>query len=247
MKTATICSKWKIPFYITIEPEHNLPMRKRSYAHFVATRQELVAAKCLATEWLLQGKPKGLSLTEFFGGVGLFATIAEKLLEPLSHTIFEIDDRCLVQLHEMFSGDEWVKVSKKDAREAILKERADILSLDFPNFTCLDVKPKGRWRDQLEIAFKSKPDSLIFTDTAVSYFHVHKGRYSEFFGKPLETFRDYTESFSEWLYNRYGYSISRAAYRGRNASYYFCALGSQMLEEHTFSLETSKHGFIWND
>lgn len=245
-KTAIICEKWEVPFYIKIEAEHQLPLRQRSYAHFVATKPALVAAKCLATEWILSNQFTHVgSVTEFFGGVGLFATIVEKLIAPENHTIYEIDDRCLVQLHEMFADSEFVDVHKNDARKALLTDKAQVMSLDFPNFTILDIRDGCRWSEQFDKVFKGGAQAIIFTDTSSSYFHIHKHRYSEFFGEELKTIRDYTQAFSNYLFKRYGYSISRAAYRGRNACYYFCVPGEELLEEQSFPLEGSEHGFQW--
>jgi hypothetical protein len=234
-------------FYIDVQPEYDTPERQRSYAHYVATKPDMVAAKCLATEWLIQTLPKEKSIVEFFGGVGFFATLVENIIHPIDHFIFEINDVCVTQLRECFKKNKNVHVDSGDARKTILDFNCDILSLDFPNFTILDLREGHRWQKQFHHVFSIDAEAIVFTDTSPSYFSIHKDRYSQFFDKKLNSVRDYVLSFSEYLYKRYGYSVTNAAYRGRNACYYLARPGKHILEEADFPLEGNQHGFVLGD
>lgn len=246
-RTAILCNKWEMPFYIDVQPEYGVDQRLRSYAHFVATQPELVAAKCLATEWILGDTPPNLKLVEFFGGVGFVSVIAEALLSPNQHQIYEIDDNCIKQLRFLFHAKNGIYISKGDAKETILQDTADIVSLDFPNFTILDIRPGGRWETQFATVFQCSPQGVLFTDTATSYFHVHKERYSKCFGRKLITIRDYILALSAYLQGQYGYGISRVAYRGRNAVYLYAEPGRHIMEENIFPVEESANGFAWKN
>ena len=103
--TATICGKWKLPFYIPLVDEDQTSKHQRSYMHYVSQHSDLVAAKCNATQWLLGGIlsiERKRWVSEYFGGAGIMSIIIRGMLEIESHYIGERDKQCVVQLRKAF-------------------------------------------------------------------------------------------------------------------------------------------------
>lgn len=242
--TASLCGKYDLPFYVPLQSEAGLPKAARSYLHYAAEHQSMVAAKCLATDWLLSVLRRGGSVREYFGGAGVVSAIIRGALAPAQHVASDRDSRCVAQLRGLL-GEE--NAWEEDAREAlILTERpVDLAVLDFPNFTALH-EGGTRWGAGLAALFRTQPGAVVVTDTARSYLHVHKKTYEEFLKAPIAEASDYTRAFSNYLLVKYGYAIQRAAYRGRNTAYYLCVPSDRTLteEEAYFPLKGSEHGFV---
>ena len=243
MRQAIICGKWKLPITVPLGSEAGLPKQKRSYLHYISEHGDLVAAKCLATEWLLSSVERAFTVREYFGGVGIVSTIVRNLLAPHSHIISELSAICVEQLKGAFTKKTEV-VRQQDARQAMLgPEECRLHILDFPTFTLLHAKTK--WSAQLASIFSTRAPYVILTDTAASYIHVTKKRYSEVTGADIKNMDDYTMAFSCELHKAYGYSITRAAYRGRNAAYYLLQPGlCGTIVSTSFPVRGSEHAFI---
>jgi hypothetical protein len=244
--TAQLCGKWTLPFYAPIAGEDTVATHQRSYLHYVASHVPLVAAKCLATEWLLATlQEAGVErVREYFGGVGICTVILRALLAPKVHLIGERDTQCVAHLAALMEGTNAV-VRQQDAKTALLTPGvADLHMLDFPAFSALHLATD--WRKQFLAVFASKPRAVVWTDTAVSYLPVHRAKYAALFESAVLTPSDYTKGLSTWLAKEFGYSITRAAYRGRNAVYYLAQehdAGDP--QEGFFPLKGSEHGFVW--
>jgi hypothetical protein len=157
--------------------------------------------------------PQGLRVVEPFGGVGVFSTVAQNVLKPSSHFIYDIDPGCVTQLNNAFPGHAFYR----DAKDVIGKTDGDIFILDFPFMT---IKSMNAWYDNIKELFTlTKPKAVIWMDGASRYLHFHKERYAAIFGRPVQTIQDYTHGMSEFLYSNYGYSITDMA--GQHACSYF--------------------------
>jgi len=239
---ARICGKWDLPFYIPLVSEGKIAKERRSYVHYVAAHQPLVSAKCLATEWLVSGLTPGMSIREYFGGVGVVSTILKGVLSPSTLIATDIDARCVEQLQGLLGADcAWQANAKGDILLNCATECTDMQVLDFPSFTAPRIYTT--WKAPWAAIFAKNPTVVIFTDTACSYLSVHRGVYSEFFGRPITDKHSYTCAFSDFLFATYGYSIRRAAYRARNAAYYLCLKGDSELKEAEFPQRGLNDGF----
>jgi hypothetical protein len=237
---ALICEKWQLEFGSELVPENNVGMNQRSYLHFVAARPELVAAKCLATEWLLTGLiDEGATLVEYLAGVGIQSVIAREILRPKRQVVFERDLDCV----------EHLVAAGFDAREGNANKTMftdsdyNVKFADFPTSSVVSVqnKWKGFWN-----LFKSNPQLVVWTDTACSYpITIHGGRYAKEFGlDSLESWEDYVVNYSALLLKRVGYSVKKAAFRGKNAVYFAAVPEKCEVEIKRFALGDCGNGFI---
>jgi len=241
MKTALLCGKWPLVFRTEPKAELDRPKTKRSYLHYVAAHQELVAAKCLATEWLFTGATI-TTVAEYFAGVGIMATILRGLFHPPVHYLADIDAECVEQLSAAFPD---LQPKNSDACYAMLEPRpVELQVLDFHSFTILHGMRK--WASQLEAIFRTKPSHVMITDTAASYLPATKSVYTRVTGWPIASIEDYSEALSSWLHKSYGYRITKAAHRGRNAVYCLAQPGAPATIEHAyFPTAGSSHGFVY--
>lgn len=161
--SALICEKWELPLYVQIEDESSKNKSSRSYLHYIHSHAGMVSAKCLATEWLLSGVERGLSIIEYFGGAGVVSCIARNMIGPKKHIAIDRDERCATQLKGLL-GDKCARAG--DARKEILAidEYFDIHILDFPKFTALTATQS--FSKQLFKIFSTNPRYVIITDTA---------------------------------------------------------------------------------
>lgn len=242
---ARVCGKWDLPFYFPLAGEGERSTHARSYLHYVKEHTPLVAAKAVATEWLLSGQPDFRSAVEYFGGAGVVSTILRGMFRLADHTIYEIDGGCIDHLEAAFGKGGEVLVVRKDARVAVTQRSADLALLDFPNFTALSLKDWGRCFDSL---FLMGPKMVVLTDTALSYFPVHKKKYGVFFGRTVSSLNDYLHGISSWFKDRYGYRVTRAAQRGKNAVYLLITPsardGAIVRSDFLVGPQTEK-GFVW--
>ena len=51
---ALLCNKYEFKINVPLKDESNKKRNDQSYLHFITSRQDLVSAKCIATEWLLE-------------------------------------------------------------------------------------------------------------------------------------------------------------------------------------------------
>ena len=102
--------------------------------------------------------------------------------------------------------------------------------LDLPNSSILQIEKK--WKDGFYKLFDSKPKLVVWTDTSVTYpMSLHGEKY--------------VDSYSKWLYNKFGYSIKRAAFRARNAVYFAAISGDHKTESKSFPVKETEDGFYF--
>ena len=239
---AILCNKYEFNINVPLKDESNKKRNDQSYLHFITSRQDLVSAKCIATEWLLEDVNinKEYSIREYFAGVGIQATLLQNMLNVKKHKVSDIDLECFNQLKE----DKRWESFKEDGHKAILEnEYFDIKMLDFPHSSIIHLK-RGKWSNFLG-AFISKPEIVCWTDTSMTYsIKVHGSNYAkELNVNQLNSFTDYFNSLSNWLYENVGYSIVKVAYRAKNAAYIKAIKGKHQLIEKRFELEDNLDGF----
>lgn len=198
------------------EPTSIQGSKAKSYYEYANERHLETGKNALCVEYLMNKLPKEKTVIEPFGGVGVFATIAQNVLQPKAHHIFDIDPGCVTQLENAFRGK--ATVSWLDAHSVIGTMTGDIFILDFPFMT---IKQISTWEKELEALFnQTKPEAVIWMDGASRYLHFHKERYAQVFGRAaINDMEDYTRAMSQYLLNRWGYMITNMA--GQHACSYF--------------------------
>tara|TARA_R110000744_G_C19218557_1_gene546851 strand:+ start:67 stop:804 length:738 start_codon:yes stop_codon:yes gene_type:complete len=243
MKKYKLANKYNYSLYVDNINEDNKATHKQSYLHFVSQRKDLVSAKCFATDWLIKDIDNSeYSLIEYFAGVGISSEIYKQKLNIKEHKVIELDINCYRQLSNMKN----MKVKLEDGHKAILKYvNYDIKVCDWGTGTIVQYT-RGKWTNFLAL-FINQPKYVIWTDTSVAFPAQHssfkiyaKELNTEFFS----TYKDYYKSMSEWLFFNSGYSISKIAYRGKNACYILAKKGQHEIEEKIFTLKNYDNGFL---
>jgi hypothetical protein len=239
---ALLCNKYEFEINVSLKDESNKKKNEQSYLHFITSRQDLVSAKCIATEWLLEdvNVDREYSIREYFAGVGIQATLLQNMLNVTKHKVSDIDLECFNQLKE---DKRWESL-KEDGHKAILdNEYYDIKMLDFPHSSIIHLK-RGKWSNFLA-SFICKPEIVCWTDTSMTYsIKIHGSNYSKELNiSSLNSYSDYFKAMSDWLYGQVGYSIAKVAYRAKNAAYIKAIKGKHNLTEKSFPLDKSNPGF----
>lgn len=159
-------------------------------------------------EYLIQGFPHGMRVVEHFGGIGMSGAIVENELHPSDHKMFDIDADCIRNAQHNW-GD---KAAYGDAKEIMGTVPADLVILDFPNFT---VNKLAEWYEPLKRVFEMKPRYVTLADIANQRIGLHRPLYSRLLEKPIFSPKDYINAFSEKFYKEFGYSIRKASYNNK--------------------------------
>jgi hypothetical protein len=168
-----------------------------SYLHTASSKN----AACFLH--LVAGLPTGMSIVEYFGGVGQFATIIQNVLRPSGHWIFDLDDDCVAQLKTL----DGPIVTQGDAHVTMGVVPADLVVLDFPVYT---VRVHDSW--PMDRVFSDWPRYVIHSDTALRRIGLHRKLYSDTFKTPIWNQQDYMGAYSQFMWDRHGYSVTRVAY-----------------------------------
>lgn len=193
MNPYLVCGRWP------------LPLVDGTGGHFA----HLTRKASTWNEWCFQhiicDVPTGLNIVEYFGGVGIFATIVQECLRPRQHLIYDLDRDCVRQLVHAFRERVGILIARGDAKERMGRVDADMVVLDFPTS---NVRAFERdW--PIAAVMKRKPRYLIWSDTAMRRIGWHRRLYADFFGQPVASYDDYIRCFNEHLWQRYGYTITR--------------------------------------
>jgi len=239
---ALLCNKYEFNINVPLKDESEKKRNDQSYLHFITSRQDLVSAKCIATEWLLEDirTNREHSVREYFAGVGLQSTLIQNMINVKEHKVSDIDINCYKQLKE---DKRWV-ATQEDGNKAILQnENFNIKMLDFPHSSIIHLK-RGKWSNFLAV-FISNPEIVIWTDTSMTYsIKIHGSNYAkELNTTTLNSYSEYFKAMSKWLYTQVGYSLVKVAYRAKNAAYIKAIKGKHNLIEKSFPINDSNLGF----
>lgn len=219
-----VCDRWPL----------KLTGGKGGYYEYVNDRAGEVGRNAHCIYWLLeQLQPQARTVSEPFGGVGVFATVIQGFCQPEEHRIYDIDADCLRQLEQAFAGRPGVSVQKGNAWDTI-GEPADFHMLDFPFFTALHF---DEWRPQLNRLFATKPELVIWMDGASFGMHWHAQRYAKLLEWPVRDNFSYACAISERVQREYGYAV-QAATVSRGCFYFAFAPGeSRQFELREFNTQ----------
>lgn len=158
-------------------------------------------ASCFAH--LVKDLPQGLSVVEYFGGVGQFSTVIQQLLSPSRHHAFDLDLDCVRQL-QTIPG---ILAAQGDAKETMGTIPSDLVVLDFAYAT---IKHHDDWPWGKTLI--EHPRYVVWSDTAARRIGLHRALYSKIFGTPILGNEDYYRAYSWYLWTRYGYRVTRVAH-----------------------------------
>jgi len=221
-----------------------------SYYEYVSTdpnssRWNETAKNLLCVLHCLEGVPKGISLEEPFGGVGVFTVVLRGELKPVTHRLFEIDPQCYKQLTTITRGKKGMQVKKRDANKRMGRKYSDVFVIDFPFFTLVKWHKKGIWKEGFQRVFKQKPKRILVTDGASALYQTHwfkTGGYAKSIGITTEITKEresYVKAMSELYWKEQGYSITRCGYHG---SCFYYALEPKEPSEIDFKFFPSGSG-----
>jgi hypothetical protein len=247
LKIARVCELWDLPFANDIENENNVSLHNRSYLHYASNHQDLVSAKSWATKWLLNevvDVNQEYSVKEYMAGIGLQSIIIQNLFKVRAHFVGELDENCVNHLKSI----KWkynTIVEHKDAKTSLEEnDNSDLKFLDLPNSSILQIETK--WKNGFYSLFNNKPKLVVWTDTSVTYpMKIHGEKYSKLLNAEINDKYDYVKAYSNWLYERFNYSIKRAAFRGSNAVYFAAVEGEHKTEIKEFPIKEYVNGFYF--
>ena len=246
MKTAKICKEWELNFN-SLQSEDDVSLHKRSYLHYASEHSDFVAEKSWATKWLLENilPDQPYTCHEYMAGIGVQTVLAQKLFNISKHIVGELDPECIEHLEQQ----EWdVKpiFRLESAQNAIqFSNDCDLKFLDLPSSSILKITRE--WKDCFLPLFENDPKLVVWTDTSITYhISIHGEKYRKILeSDKLLTKEDYIRAYSEWLYKKFGYSIKRAAIRGRNAVYFAAVKGKEETIIKEFPLNENLNGFYF--
>lgn len=189
MSTVQICDRWELPLLDGSGGHYQYldSISKRNAACFL----ELVDGLHIE------------SAVEYFGGVGIFSTIIQQVLHPYRHSVFDLDADCVAQLRTI----QGLQVAQGDAHETMGTATGDLVVCDFPVCT---LRTLPEW--PLERIVALHPRYIVVSDTALRRLGLHRELYSKLSGEPVFDLDDYVKVYSESIWKRCGYSVTRVAH-----------------------------------
>lgn len=185
MTSIQVCERWPLPL---------LPGSGGHYRYLdTASKRN---AQCFLE--LVDGLQIG-SAVEYFGGVGIFSTIIQRLLEPQWHWVFELDSDCIAQLSTIPN----LQVTQGDAHETMGTIQADLVVCDFPMATLRTIE---EWPWHYVVA--RHPRYIVVSDTALRRLGLHRASYSKLAGETVVSFEDYVRVYGDFMWKNYGYSVT---------------------------------------
>lgn len=215
---AKIMNKWLMDFDDKlIEKAEKKKDKKRSYFAFLRNKINDVARQTKCRYMLLNElNSKGIdTVVEYFGGVGINSLMAQKLLNPSYHIIYDLDEKCIKHLKKNFK-----KVVKTNSYKIIGSNNYNncLYDMDFNSFTAKQfIDNDKNIQDSLTQTFKRKPKAVILTDSALPYLHLNKKIYEKILGLGINHEMDYIIGFSKLLKNKYNYFITKCTYHAHAA------------------------------
>jgi hypothetical protein len=178
---------------------------RSGFIQFLWTHRRRSERSAACMEFLIKDLPKGISVVEHFGGAGLIGVVIEKILQPSSHKLFDVDEDCINQLKHTF-GDE--NAAYGDAKEIMGTIYADLILMDIPWFNEFHAH---EWPN-LPKVFELKPQFVEISDTANQRLGIHREILSKRLNYPIVNNEDYITAMSHKFYKKYGYSVRKCGY-----------------------------------
>ncbi len=220
-----VCNKWPLHIDDKYLKDTGERASARPYFQFAIDKPKDVAHEAWCYEWLMQyvGSSGVMSVFEYFGGMGMTATIIHRMLRPMWHGVNDKDPNSV----EHLSGCQWLQVVHPYNVYDIswlsqdkLGIDADMICADFNSYTIHQLHQSTKIKCILDNIMALGPNYIILTDTAVSRLHLNGIIYSKRYngGRPVSTIEEYVMC-ADTIYDRlYNHQVYAAAYH-RNACY----------------------------
>jgi hypothetical protein len=166
---------------------------------------------------LAEQLPKGLSVTDLFGGVGTLCERLWPILEPKSWFAVEIDPECVLKWKvrkAVVINDDAFKV----------KDFGDLVVIDPHKGTLNAMVKENIWRGLLYNISLSKAKYILMQEYGAYWCHLpnHKVLYEELFGS-VDRY-NYRQVFSQYMQDTYGFRTLDSRI-GLGSSYYLMEVG----------------------
>lgn len=220
-----VCNKWELEIDDALLTETGTKGSARPYLQFVMDNIKEVAREAWCYNWLLDHIQTScvISAMEYFGGIGMTATILGNRLAMDFHTVNDIDER---SANHLLTSLSWLdNVYQADALhlatfpeeypyDAYTAIDSDIVCLDFNSYTLHQWRTNKKLLHAMDSIMSRNPVYVILTDSACSRLHLNGKMYAQRYNheRSIETVHDYVHMSSRWYSNSYGYEVQAAAY-----------------------------------
>ena len=216
-----VCNKWTLGIDDKYLDVANTAGAFKPYFHAAVTRKLDVAREAWCYNALLDRIDATIatSVFEYFGGMGMTATIIQHKLDPAYHGINDLDVGSVQHLRSL--SLQFDTVYQMDTLELALLDTddlaVDLVCLDFHSYTIHQWATKPDVRQAIDAVMARQPEYVIITDSAVSRLHLHKQMYGDEYnnGVPLVTPTDYVMCADNHYCAAYGYVVHTAAHHNR--------------------------------
>jgi len=181
--------------FLNVENKNDGSVEKRPYFYFLENKLNDLAYEAICYHKAALRIDVNVNdiktIFEYFGGIGLQATINKNLFNPISHNLSDINEECVLNLNKQGFNCE-----QGDSYKIIGNHSCDLLVADFNNFTLLK---SSRNPELLKKLYSTGSRFIILTDSAISKFHLNKKCYEKVLGG-LEDLKAYFSHYSQFGY-----------------------------------------------
>ena len=210
VKTWKICDKYDLEVADIPAPH------ERGYRPYHTRSVWDISREAICKEALFKVMSPPRTVVEYFGGLGIAASLLRGVYNPTVHPVYELDSNLCG--HLISNGFDAICV---DSFKKIVTDGAyDLADVDFDIATALSMS-RSPVSEFLDCLFKAGHRQIIITDAAISKLHLHKERYGTLLGGGIVKLEDYLNLLSHYFYRIGGYSISHCEYHA-GACYLLC-------------------------
>jgi len=212
-----VCNKWDIdiPDSALVAADDNPGSIARPYTYYIDHKLADIGYQAWCREYLLNNLEGVHSVVEYFGGIGVDASIVEGTFDLEEHVLLDLDAGCVDILRR--NNPEAERIIQGDFVE-YAGIRADLAICDFEQFTMLHItRNRNGMREALGKVL-SACDCCIVTGSAISRMHLNVDIYSEASDMLVRDVFTYMQAMSHCFYDLYGFCVGMVAY-GPHASF----------------------------
>lgn len=147
--------------------------------------------------------PKGLSVTDLFGGVGTLANALQPILEPKDWTAIELDHDCVEQYRKRAP---WANVRWENAFDQKLFNQ--LVVIDPHKGTLNSMIKEASWQNLLESIEDSSAEFILMQEYGAYWCHLPNQvkLYTSLFGKNVDK-SNYREMFADYMHRTHGFKV----------------------------------------
>lgn len=155
-------------------------------------------------------EPKNIqTVREYFGGIGAQALMVHELFGPFTpydHRVMDYSQDAVAHMERELPPI--AAFSQADAYDPSSCFPADLVALDFGDFTVWRTRESEPHRKLLDRVFAHRPKAVLLTDIACRYLHLHRERYEGLLGVgSCVSYDRYLEALVDLLEEMYSYTL----------------------------------------